>query len=615
MADKLFSDLNVRNNPSRNGFDLGHDCNFTAKAGELLPVFQKYMMFGDSIKFSVDHFSRTGAVNTAANVNIREYYDCFFVPFRLLWKQAPNVLASDTRNPTIASSPTSNRNIGTQMPQFDSMKVFSTVVERQEGEVSSASILSLLATMNNEFGFNRGLLANKLLNHLGYGFTTDEEFDDYYNPNNPSGNKGGLPPVSYRPYLSIMPLLAYQKIYYDFFRQTNWETNQPYNYNVDYLSSDAVVDLGQFLMLGSDSDFWQNPTMFDLRYSMYPKDLFFGLLPDSQYGEEAVVDIDGTTEGILPEFRPLTVKNSDILDIRSVSGVLTKGDVPDDFLTDTENPLGVQIHQIGQQLNASLSVLELRKANFLQKYREILGSGAVDYQNIVKKVFGVDIPDTLADHCMYLGGQSFSIKISDVVNTNLVDGAAPIIKGKGIGSGNSGMIEFTAKEPGMFMVIYHCQPVVKYALSAYHFDVMKTEVDDYPNPVFDRLGFEPFPAYYMNIDCRFVGLNDSTIATDDVGYTTRYFDHKTAIDRVLGDFRGTLSNWLAPVDLHNLWAYVSVGSGKIDINNTFFHVDPRMLDDVFTSDANSYVNTDHVHIFDRFNVQLVSNLDYKGVPY
>ena len=38
--------------------------------------------------------------------------------------------------------------------------------------------------------------------------------------------------------------------------------------------------------------YWNNPTMFDLAYASYPKDLFFGLLPDSQYGDTAVVDVD-----------------------------------------------------------------------------------------------------------------------------------------------------------------------------------------------------------------------------------------------------------------------------------------------------------------------------------
>ena len=82
----------VRNNVSRNGFDLSTKRNFTAKCGELLPVMCKEVIPGDKVKIDLSAFTRTMPVNTAAFARIREYYDFFFVPFSHLWNRSNTVL-------------------------------------------------------------------------------------------------------------------------------------------------------------------------------------------------------------------------------------------------------------------------------------------------------------------------------------------------------------------------------------------------------------------------------------------------------------------------------------------------------------------------------------------
>ena len=75
--------------------------------------------------------------------------------------------------------------------------------------------------------------------------------------------------------VNALPFLAYQKIYYDFFSNSQWEKHKAYAYNVDYWSG-----AGQ-LSLVTD--------MIQLRYANYPKDYFMGKLPSSQYGSVAVL--------------------------------------------------------------------------------------------------------------------------------------------------------------------------------------------------------------------------------------------------------------------------------------------------------------------------------------
>ena len=75
--------------------------------------------------------------------------------------------------------------------------------------------------------------------------------------------------------VNLLPLLAYQKIYYDFFSESQWEKHLAYSYNVDYWDGKSQLKLA--------------PEMLQLRYANYPKDYFMGMLPASQYGSVAVL--------------------------------------------------------------------------------------------------------------------------------------------------------------------------------------------------------------------------------------------------------------------------------------------------------------------------------------
>ena len=75
--------------------------------------------------------------------------------------------------------------------------------------------------------------------------------------------------------VNMLPILAYQKIYFDFFSNSQCEKHLAYAYNVDYWQGTSYVSLY--------SD------MLKMRYANYPKDYFMGMLPSSQYGSVAVL--------------------------------------------------------------------------------------------------------------------------------------------------------------------------------------------------------------------------------------------------------------------------------------------------------------------------------------
>ena len=81
----LFSMLNLTNKVHRDGFDLSRRNCFSSKVGELLPVATVECIPGDSFKIKTTSFTRTVPCQTAAFTRINEYFDWFFVPYRLLY--------------------------------------------------------------------------------------------------------------------------------------------------------------------------------------------------------------------------------------------------------------------------------------------------------------------------------------------------------------------------------------------------------------------------------------------------------------------------------------------------------------------------------------------------
>lgn len=594
-SNKLFKDLNLKNKPSRNGFDLSSSIKFTAKCGELLPIWHRTVMPGDKFKISLESFTRTRPVQTAAFTKIKEYFDVFFVPYRLLGKQIPHILAQDKDNPVQATSPTSNHSIGTALPKMTLGALRGTL---------SYSVLSSgrLGTKTNEFGYYRSVLSSKLMNHLGYCWQSTNAVKKY------SGIDNSIVLDPYDIYasnnfVSLLPLAVYQKIYYDYYRNTQWEDNVPYNYNFDYLTS-----LGNFSLPSENLDYWNNPTLFDLRYANYPKDLFFGLLPDSQYGDTAVVDIDFS--GDFDQLSDVKDTDGNVIEVGpQVTGQVGRS------ITNSSNialsgSLSVSVKNQLDSLKGHFDILEFRKARMTQRYREILGTGKKTYASIIDKIFGVSTPSTLTDECMYLGGHTQYINISEVENTNLVDNNLATQRGKGLGSGNGSLIDFESKEYGCLMIIYHAVPEMDFALNAYHFDALKISVDDFANPLFDKLGFQDFPVYYLD-NTNFYDVSK----TPFIGYTSRYFDYKTGTDMVVGDFRETLYSWVAPLTPKLIFESIDPASRPgVVLDYRFFKVNPSILNTIFDIDADSFIDTDQLRVSTKFSVHAVRNIDYLGIP-
>ena len=150
---------NLQNHPHRSGFDIGRKNAFTAKVGELLPVYWDISMPGDKYKFNVEYFTRTQPVETSAYTRLREYFDFYAVPLRLLWKSAPSVLTQmQDVNQIQALSLTQNLVLGTYLPTM-SLYGLSQVLFTLNGGTSNPGSSS---AFSNLFGFSRADASFKL---------------------------------------------------------------------------------------------------------------------------------------------------------------------------------------------------------------------------------------------------------------------------------------------------------------------------------------------------------------------------------------------------------------------------------------------------------------------
>lgn len=574
---KLFSQQEVQHTVHRAGYDLSEKVNFTAKAGELLPVYHRTVMPGDEFRINPKLFTRTAPSVSCPFTQIKEYVDFFFVPYRQLWRNAPAIFTKNTNNPLSATSPTSNTVVSSKGAYFN----FKTYLK---------NYLWILCEKSNQFNFNRGSLAAKLSNYLGYSYINNETLikihnqQDVTNSNTPSE-------------VSAFPLLAYHKIYNDFFRNSRWENSMPYNFNIDY-SANGLISPPT-----SRSDvYWNSPTLFDLHYASFPKDIFFGMLPSSQLGEDVMLSAQPKTWASI-----VTSSGFNSVGVGSQSG-----SIPNDKFLSTQGQSGenliVNPNHLNQALQNSIKYLDIRNAQFLQHYKEVIGSGNQDYPTIIKKLFGFDVNESLTGNVTYLGGNTNQISFNEQVNSNLTENNLPTISATGKGSSGDEIISFNVPEHGIIMAIYHCMPIVDYSTDGFHFDVTKVSVDDYANPAFDTLGFEQLKSQNF-----FVGLGTSTSPVGSIGWNTRFSDYKTGFDRVLGDFRETQKNWLAPVDLDYLKSHLN-SSNQIIVDATTFQCDPSILNPIFAVAADDTVSTDQFLCSLNMDIQAVRSLDRSGMP-
>ena len=269
-------------------------------------------------------------------------------------------------------------------------------------------------------------------------------------------------------------------------------------------------------------------------------------------------------------------------------------------------------------LQSQFSVLALRQAEALQRWKEISQSGDSDYREQIRKHFGVNLPQSLSNLCTYIGGISRNLDISEVVNNNLAaDGNTAVIAGKGVGAGN-GSFTYTTDEHCVVMCIYHAVPLLDYAITGQDGQLLVTDAESLPIPEFDNIGMEVLPMTQI-----FNSPKASIVNLFNAGYNPRYFNWKTKLDVINGAFTTTLKSWVSPVTESLLSGWFGFGysegdvnkDNKVVLNYKFFKVNPSVLDPIFGVAADSTWDSDQLLVNSYIGCYVARNLSRDGVPY
>lgn len=593
----LFSLKDIRNHPRRSAFDLSSKVAFSAKSGELLPIKWYFTMPGDKFTLKRQHFTRTQPVNTSAYTRIREYYDWFWVPLHLLWRNAPEVISQMQSNVQHANSNTSSLTLGNYLPTISCEQI--------------NLFLTNLSQKFNYFGFDRADLAYKLIQYLRYG-NSNSNATKNYGTSIPKTDTSYSQKYRFNLNLSVFPLLAYKKFCQDYFRYSQWQNSSPYLWNIDYFTGTSQQ---LFTSVPSAGDsYWKHNTLLDLEYCNWNKDMFMGVLPDTQFGDVVSIDTGGLkSQDLNVEARITSSDSSRTYLGDKIAGDGTYFSINAGPNAVRSNPLFVSMPSVA----ASFDVLSLRRGEALQRWKEISLNVPQNYRAQIKAHFGVDVGEDMSGMSTYVGGDSSSLDISEVVNTNLQSGDAQseaVIAGKGVGS-SQGSEKFEARDWGVLMCIYHNVPLLDYVLSAPDPQFFVSQNTDLPIPELDSIGMQSIPiSMYSNSDAELVSGFMSSDYT--MGYLPRYYSWKTSYDYVLGAFTTTEKEWVAPIT-PAIWKNIlkTVSSQSPSISYNIFKVNPSVLDSIFQVNATSTWDTDPFLINCAFDVKVVRNLDYSGMPY
>lgn len=561
----------------RSSFDLSSKKLFTAKIGEILPCYWQIAIPDTKYRISSDWFTRTVPVNTAAYTRIKEYYDFYAVPLRLISRALPQAFTQMTDYMTAAASNTANAEMLTSVPN------------------TTLNLLSLsLQTINGKDVFDDAGLpyaygSSKILDMLGYGSFLSSSNTAKAAITKAYLGKDSLPdasnPLVYSvsQTVNLLPLLAYQKVYYDFFSESQWEKHLAYSYNVDYWDGKSQLSLA--------------PEMLQLRYANYPKDYFMGMLPSSQYGSVAVLP------GVLsPSENPSRV-------FAYTSGTGSVGSILNSASSNAVTTNNTSSATRYATLNSDLSALSIRATEYLQRWKEVVQFSSKDYSDQMAAQFGIKAPEYMGNHAHYIGGWSNVININEVLNTNLeADGAQAVIAGKGVGSQSGHTLTYDCgAEHQIIMCVYHAVPLVDWNLTGQNPQLTVTSITDFPQPAFDQLGMQPVPA--LNLQ-----NNPSRTVSGSLGYNLRYWQWKSNIDTVHAAFRSGMAyqSWSAPIDGWDVltssgsWSYRSMKIRPQQLNSIF---EPQV------SGTNCSVAYDQLLCNVNFQVYAVQNLDRNGLPY
>ena len=435
--------------------------------------------------------------------------------------------------------------------------------------------------------------------------------------------------ISDSQYVDLWPVMCYNKAFWQFYRNEyydivykyfKWDTGvyQSNSFEYVYLFNfdDYVTELDPtFNELEEDG--LRLLAMFAVKPHQYKKDLFTGLLPSTQYGSVSFATSTSSewfkllSNASSPYYTPLVSNQIIINEYGRPSNLLNNPDnsteivAADKFKTDPA---------------IMVSMLELRKADSLQRFRErMLRAG-----NKTKDIFeahGWEQPmSEKAFDVQFFGSFDGRLDLNVVASTGeFGSGEEKINLGQlaanGVGAIGGQTIHFKSHDFGTLLVVAYITKDAIY--DAYGVNKAHTllEAFDFPYPELQNISLAPVTQKQLNC----IGLDGSAL-NGVLGYLPQNMAYKTANDLVHGEFFSALP--LQPNGQERIaypqGIFANMVTPRQDINIakqlSFFYIQPSCVDNVFVLNSNGNQDTDQFFTNVRLDLKCVQPLDVIGLP-
>lgn len=481
---------------SKSGFDKSFQNLFTGKVGTIIPILTDELIPNTTVRLRMAITTQLPPLASDTFMRVKQKYAAFFVPTRILVPRYEDWLTG--------------KNVG------------------------SSDVKVVLPTLSFNPEIDKDAYGNgTLLDYLGFKVHTTS-FAELQNIK-----------------VSALPLLAYHRIYNDWFRNS-------------LVQKDIYTS-------GIGTSLLYNPATS----SVVP--------PCSLVANRNVITYSKTSS----EVTPGGSKFSDGVDITSLRQANFGSDLYTSCTPSPQNGVAQSVSFDTSAAKGNFTISALRAANSMQQFLErnnLAGNRLVEY---VKAQYGANLNDAIAQRAVLLGSGSFDVYSKGVYQTsnfqegpdslnNPFSGPAACF-GSAFVDGNDLVVDgFTANEPGYLMVVTWLSPKVTYStgvdpvLTRY---LIPDSQSDMANPILQNVGNEPIYVKQLSAD-------QAVLDSDSVfGYNDRYANWKDKMDEVHGLLRD--GDTLASFALQRTFGSFGTTPAPVpEIGSDFLQIPVTYLDQV-----------------------------------
>lgn len=501
-----------------NRFDLSCKNFTTMDFFKLKPVYNRELVPHSSLKIDMGVFTRLSPLVKPAYAECNIINRAFWVPYRTIL-EGWNEFITDSlyKDQKVVVPYFSSDDLASAF--FDGGSTTAADEDEFNTAFYSTDYLTILNTLDSradfvvrgigqDFNFVLTLFGKHcldILRSLGYSFR-----------NLHTDNDSSVPDSIYADgvNMSAMPLLAYYKLYVDWFRNPNyqfdWSIKFPIVHTRGALSVEALLNL-----------------LKDFRFAFYEKDLYTSawdnpVAPNSFTSSDSVQIVD---ESLI--HRVEAGKSKVTQDSTNGTPIITRGDG------------STTVSYLSKYILQSLGLL----TDYVKRH-QLAGTQAME--RFLAR-YGVVLSDAKLQRSVYCGKSVTPIEIADIMNQTapLPDSDMPALgeyAGRGIGQGSGSFKVSSDEEFGQFIIVSVIIPKISYVQGR---DRQLQHINrlDFWTPEFDGLGSQAIRCDELigfstgkNMPSDYNPINPDFDSDDVFGFSSRYYEDKTAQDKVTGDF-------------------------------------------------------------------------------